>query len=308
MYIAAFQGHVEVLRTLLEIESNPERLSWLHEECVSFAREGNQEGPLDVCLQSTCYEKYPIGVVSSLAEATSIPIFDRIYRLCKDCISVDPQQDTAQAQTEFLTATFRRAAAAGNLVMMKHLVRLGASPTHVDQRGDGNVKYQALISGVAAKGHADVLAYLLENGAEITSRALEAACQHGNPDTVRVLLVHGARDTWMPGNALLEAVKGENETALRLLLGAGTIVYEDQRRRALDAAQQLGLSSMAKILEEYGQRARISPIPRTTGTSSPPIRAPSATRDTSSDARCALIPPARSAVTSSRRTLSAPPA
>ncbi|KAK7959232.1 uncharacterized protein PG986_004086 [Apiospora aurea] len=183
IYIAAFQGHVEVLRTLLEIESDPQRLYWLHQQCVSFAR-------------------------------------------------------AAQAQTEFLTVTFRRAAVVGNLVMMKHLVRLGASPTHVNQEDDGNMKYQALISGVAAKGHADVLAYLLENGAEITSRALEAACQHGNPDTVRVLLAHGARDTWMPGNALLEAVMGENETALRLLLGAGTIVDEDLRRRGLEVAER----------------------------------------------------------------------
>lgn len=256
MDIAAFQGHVEVLRTMLDIEKHPVCLRFALQDGVSFGNAGNQVGSLDACLDSA-YNGYQRGLVGILERTRTIPLFDRLYQVCKDHLTNghrnpwEPELDKRQIQVEFLSGHFHRAALDGKLALMNHLVQLGSRRTHVDRVVDNKNGYRELVSRVAEKGYADVLTYLLENRAKIGSRSLEAACDHGNPDTVRILLEYGARDSWKPGNALLKAAERENETALRLLLETGTLIDKDQKQQVLNFAKEEGLSSMVKILEEY---------------------------------------------------------
>ncbi|KAK8132284.1 hypothetical protein PG999_000457 [Apiospora kogelbergensis] len=263
--IAAFKGHVEVLRTLLGI-IHPKRLYCARRYGIQFGSAGNQMGSIDICLRPfeyicvpPAYRGYQDFLIATLRCTMRIPIFDRIYQVCKDYLvqytwpwPTTRAERRAQTQGEFLSAHFCRAAICGELAMMKHLVQLGARLEYTNQLvDDSKYGYKALVSCVAAGGHADVLTYLLRNGAQTGSRSLEAACRYGNPDVVRILLDHGAEDSFEVGNALIESIKGEHETALRLLLEMGTIADEDQLSQALDVAENEDLSSMTKILREY---------------------------------------------------------
>lgn len=242
---------------LLEIEKNPRDLFYARQDGLSFANAGNQVASLDACLDQT-YEGHQPGLVETLKETKRVPIFDRLYQVCKDDLTNgrsnpwEPNLDKAQTQVKFLTEHFHRAAFDGELALMKHLAQLGARLVPDERWGVGDGQYYTLICSVAEIGHADVIAYLLDTGAaQIAPRTLEVACRHGNPDVVKILLDHGAKDGYKPGSALLASVQRENETVMRLLLGRDEFVDQHQLCQALSVAEGEGLYSIAKVLKEY---------------------------------------------------------
>lgn len=255
--IAAFQGHVEILRMLLGVEKNPRDLFYARQDGVSFANAGNKVASLDACLDQR-YEGHQPGLVETLKETKRVPIFDRLYRVCKDTLTNgsrnpwEPKLDKAQTQVKLLTEHFYSAASYGELASMEHLVQFGARPVPKDRRGEKDGQYCTRICSVAECGHADILAYLLDTGAaDIGPCSLEAACRHGNPDVVKMLLDHGVKDGYKPGSALLASVQRENEAVVRLLLERDALLDQDQLRKALHAAEEEGILSMAKMLQEY---------------------------------------------------------
>ncbi|KAK1978349.1 hypothetical protein LZ30DRAFT_729153 [Colletotrichum cereale] len=256
--IAAFLGHVEVFRMLLgTLADTPLELEAARDFGIDQASAGNQLGTLELCLVDDIYRRGGPDPNCVLDQTTSPPVFDALFEACKDHLMRkrynpwEPEPSNIRSQQKLLADRFRTSAELGSLTMMKHLVQLGTSPRHVDRSSDETIGICTLISFIAKSGYADVMAYLLENGAQVGSRSLETASKHGNPDCVRILLEHGARDSLGPGGALLESVKRENESVVRLLLGWDTLVDEHSRQRALDAAEKEGLTSMIRVLKEY---------------------------------------------------------
>ncbi|KAK1969124.1 hypothetical protein LY78DRAFT_630543 [Colletotrichum sublineola] len=254
--VAAFLGHVEVLRLLLGTITDPIELEIARDDGIELASAGNQMGTLELCLVDG-FKSIGPDPDSVLERTTSIPVFDAVYQACKDRLMRkrynpwEPEPSNERAQQKLLSDRFKTSARLGSLALMKHLVQLGTSPRYVDEFSDNIYGTRVLVSEIAEYGYADVMAYLLENGAHIGERSLEAASKHGNPDCVRILLEHGARDTFHPGSAFLESINRENEPVVRLLLEWGTIVDDCLWRQAVDFAEKEGLTSMIKVLEEY---------------------------------------------------------
>ncbi|KAK7963592.1 ankyrin [Apiospora saccharicola] len=262
--IAAFQGHVEILSMLLGTIESPLHLEDARADGILAASRGNQIGTLDLCLKSK-HQGYNDTLVNALRTTTSVAVFDRIFPLWKDLLLDDgrshwkPRSHTENQllQSEFLTDRFHAAAGQANLDMMKHLVQLGASSRcvyHQDRDSHlPNTRYlRNCVSLAAASGHSEVMAYLLENGAEIGEGTLGAASMHGNADCVRIALDYGAsHDDNIICESLIRAVEGEHEEVLRLLLHSFAPLEEELWKQALDVARNEGLLSMAAVLEEH---------------------------------------------------------
>lgn len=260
---AAFQGHAKVLSLLLGTIENPLHRESARVDGLLHASRGNQIGTLELCLKPT-YEGYNDALIKALRETSSVVVFDRIFPLCKDMLINDgrchwePRSKTEnlQLQSIFLSRQFHVAAGQGNLYMMKYLVqlslRLGARLNCVFHE-DIDLYLRNCVSIAAASGHSEVMLYLLENGAAIGQRTLEAASMHGSAECVRMILdyrtLNGVNVNMR--ESLIRAVEGEHEAVLRLLLRSLTPLAKDLRGKALDVARKEGLISIARIIEGH---------------------------------------------------------
>lgn len=206
--MAAFYGHVEMLELLLRSLKTLAEQSFARMGAIVAAGRNNQAGTLQVCLDATNCQKYEYELREALYESTSLEIFNRIYSQCRDVLIHNrPSHGRSLSKTaelrresKFLSEQFHMAAVRGNLAKMKYLVQLGVS-SRCDDYQDINLKahndyynryhFKNLVSIAALGGHTDVMEYLLENGAQIGSRSLEAASKHGSADSVRILLKYG---------------------------------------------------------------------------------------------------------------------
>ncbi|KAF4609458.1 hypothetical protein G7Y89_g15858 [Cudoniella acicularis] len=251
--IAAFKGNAEVMRMLLEVLKDIDHLEPARDLAAGFAGEGNQMVTLELCLDPV-YTGHNQFVLAAAEDTTSTEIFDRVLQLCKDHLIDDarlalhPRPDKLLG--EFLSKRLTSAVACGQLAMVRHLLQLGVKPCDI-RTGDEDYGYYGLINRAASRGHTSVIACLLENGVTITSRSLEAASRHGNPSCVKILLEHGAIDSFKPGSALLESIKRENELVLRQLIESGMRMNESLKEQALYITEKEGLLSMSKIIQEY---------------------------------------------------------
>ncbi|EFQ28371.1 hypothetical protein CGRA01v4_12025 [Colletotrichum graminicola] len=256
--IAAYRGHAEALRMLFDVLQHSSGLMNARLTALECASAGSQIETVKLCRYplgySTC--DYPYEHFLSDMEKKTPEVFDCLYEWRKDNLLKQHYNsweicDAEHARSELRRQAYCRATSCGNLPMMKYLVNHhGVPPKLDDERPDDQDTFQTWMSVVAGGGYEDVLEFLLENGQVISSRSLEYACRHGNPACVRILLEHGAKDYFRPGSALLEAVKGEHEQALRLLESDGQ-VDEDHRKQALELAEKEGLESMAQLIKEY---------------------------------------------------------
>ncbi|KAL0933473.1 multiple ankyrin repeats single KH domain [Colletotrichum truncatum] len=255
--IAAYRGHTEALRMLFEVLKH--RLGFINAymTALEYASAASQIKTVKLSLyplgDSTC--DYPYEYFLSEMKNKTPEVFDCLYEWRKDNLlksHYNPWEirDIEHARSELRSQAYCWSTSYGNLPMMKYLVNHGV-PAKLDSRlpDDGDT-YHTWMSVVADGGYDDVMEFLLENGQEISSQSLEYACRHGSPACVRILLEHGAKDTLKPGNALLEAVKGEHEQVLRLLESDGS-VSEGHRKRALEFAEKEGLESMVQLIKEY---------------------------------------------------------
>ncbi|GKT50680.1 uncharacterized protein ColSpa_10861 [Colletotrichum spaethianum] len=258
--IAAYRGYAEALRMLFEVLQH--RLGFRNAcstalECASAASQIEtvklSRYPLG---DSTC--DYPYEYFLSEMEKKTPEVFDCLYEWHKDNLlrahyTYNPGdiRNAEYARSELRSQAYIWATSCGNLPMMKYLVANHGVPPKLDDRlPDDEDTFHTWMSVVAVGGYDDVMELLLENGQEISSQSLEYACRHGNPACVRILLDHGAKDAFKPGSALLEAVKGEHEQALRLLESDGS-VSDDHRKQALELAEKESLESMAQLIKQY---------------------------------------------------------
>ncbi|TDZ16076.1 hypothetical protein Cob_v010944 [Colletotrichum orbiculare MAFF 240422] len=256
--IATYRGHAEALRMLFDV-LRP-RLGFrsaLH-SALGCASEASQIETVKLSLyplgDSTADEPYEL-LLSNMTKKTP-EVFDCLYEwrknnLLKAHYNPGEVRDIQHARSELRSQAYCWATSYGNLPMMKYLIdQHDVSPKLVDRLPDDEATYHTWISVVADGGFDHVLEFLLGNGQEISSQSLEYACRHGNPACVKLLLEHGAKDSFKPGSALLEAVKGEHEQALRLLESHSS-VSQHHREQALGLAEQEGLESMAQLIKQY---------------------------------------------------------
>lgn len=255
MDVAAFKGNVEVMRMFLKALKDPRHIEFARYLAAEWAGQGNHMGAVELCLDPV-YTAYDRSLLDIVNQTTSTEIFDRVLPLCKDHLDDDWRNAPSEPQDvtlkRFLGFRLLEAVKHGELSMVRHLVELGVSPRESPwPSGDNERGYNTFISNAAAGGHMAILAYLLENGATIASRALEAASRHGNPGCVRLLLEHGAMDSFKPGSALLEAVKRENEPVVRQLMESAMTMDDSIKGQALDMAFEEGLVSISEVIREY---------------------------------------------------------
>ncbi|GKT65040.1 multiple ankyrin repeats single KH domain [Colletotrichum tofieldiae] len=255
--IAAYRGHAEALRMLFEVLQHRLGFENACSTALEYASEGSQ-------IETVKLSRYPLRRFNFRLSIRKFPVrngketpevFDCLYEWQKDNLLRDHYnpweiRDTEHARSELRSRAYCRATSCGNLPIMKYLVSHGVPPKLDDRAPDDGDTYHTWMSVVAGGGYDDVMGFLLENGQDISSQSLEYACRHGNPACVRIILEHGARDSFKPGSALLEAVKGEHEQALRLLESNGS-ASEDHRKQALELAEKEGLESMAQLIKEY---------------------------------------------------------
>ncbi|KAK8052325.1 ankyrin [Apiospora rasikravindrae] len=268
--VAAARGHVKVVRLLLGAIREPSLLKTARDKALVHAAECNQMETLELCLLPR-YESYEVPLITALELTTSPDVFERVFSLCKDHMAEDHAADTPpgvapwwptpeQERQDRLDGYLMSAVTRGDLIMMERLVQLGASLHSADRMNQGDCAWGQLVFLAAAHGRTEVAAYLLERGIAYNPCSLDFAARYGNADGVRLLLEHGAADHAEPvweggripmGEALLEAVERENEPVVRLLLEWDNPPEKGAWQRALDTAEERGLSSMVGVLNGY---------------------------------------------------------
>ncbi|WQF77155.1 Putative ankyrin repeat-containing domain superfamily [Colletotrichum destructivum] len=255
--IAAYRGYTEALRMLFKVVQPRLGRTSAWSSAIECASAGSQIETAKLSLfplgNSTADEPYE-DLLSEMKTKTP-EVFDCLYEWCKDNLLKSHYKpgeirDLEHARSELRDQAYRWASSYGNLPMMKYLVDHGVPPKLEERLPDDEDTFHTMISVVADGGYDDAMTFLLENGQQISSQSLEYACRHGNPACVRILLEHGAKDTFKPGSALLEAVKGEHEQVLHLLESDGS-VSEDHRKQAMEFAEKEGLESMSQLIKDY---------------------------------------------------------
>lgn len=164
--------------------------------------------------------------------------------------------DPAEVDPEHKHHELARMAAAGHTDMVRHLLDLGADPSHPKTN-----KGTALLQAVRAS-HLDVVDLLLARGADPSAMGWErlrtpltAAAQAGSMVMLHKLLDAGARvrRTGKDIYTLRQAVRREHTAMVELLLDLG-IGTDLGRGIAFKTAEEQGLESMADLLKARGAK------------------------------------------------------
>ena len=120
----------------------------------------------------------------------------------------------------------------GDLAKVRELLELGTNPNRA-------ISHASALAHAAGEGHADVVALLLDGGADIEGgnglSPLASSARKGRDEIVRLLIERGADiegDTDGPGTALFQASDQGHLTTVRLLLELGAAVDAKTERRA----------------------------------------------------------------------------
>lgn len=142
----------------------------------------------------------------------------------------------------------------GDIETVQLLLKHGADLEHVDEDG-----YSPLVQAIAFCSNNDILALLLEHGADVNGMAagkptLVYAVYDKRLDTVELLVEKGAdvnargSDGWTP---LMETVDGDSPALAQLLLdlGADQALQNNDGETALDYAKRTNSDAMIEVLQ-----------------------------------------------------------
>jgi hypothetical protein len=261
--VAAALGNAEMLSLLFEHipDSPPKRLLTRARELGTECSAESKFATFQLCQDREPSMWYSEDMIRIIERTLSHEIFEYMEIVCGVYIQAPCTRPRKNILMMRLENCFRNAVTEGNLDMMKYLVSRGVVikdlSAEIDKyestREFDVVKgetYLGLTSRAALGGYTDVLQYLLENGAIIGCRSLEAACNHGNPGCVRLLLEDGATNNFKPGSALLECVKNENEPVIRQLVTSGMAsvmgMDDNVKQQIQDVIEKEGLVSFSK--------------------------------------------------------------
>lgn len=243
----------------------------------------NNIAMIELGLDPNCwYEDSEQDLLYTFSLTTSVDTFKRLHQLYKECILDDKERliddeeflkneefllndecmieyerppDYANSLTRLsvLLKLICCFSAAGNIPLIEHVIQLckqlGLSVEDLNK----SKKYRLCgpLGGPAGYGHLSTVVYLLEMGFKADRISILQAVWHGNLRIVRLLLenvVHHIVD-W--GGALLQAVRGENESVFRLLVEFGAPLDEWIENEGLRIAEREGLESMVNLIREY---------------------------------------------------------
>jgi hypothetical protein len=164
------------------------------------------------------------------------------------------------AEQQKLDQQLVRAAKANDAALVAQLIRAGGNVNAKDAIQDSAFLY------AGAEGFNEVLLLTLANGADVRSTnryggtALIPASEHGHGETVRILIVAGVpvnHVNKLGWTAMQEAILLNNggprqQDVVRQLLGAGADpgIRDPQGRTALDNAERLGFTGIARLIRE----------------------------------------------------------
>jgi|GEM_PF-401579 len=185
--------------------------------------------------------------------------------------------ETGAGQGHINWSPLSTVAESGSLEIVRLLLSRGADPNLP------NDPFIAPLGLAAGKKHGDIVRLLLERGASAgKEHALRLMALHGDVDTVRLLLDHGAdvNDPTVTNGwtALKEAAWGEEVgkqlRVIQLLLerGADPTVIDNQGWTAAQWAEHRGKPALAKVLREAEARAA-GAGPAAPTTAAPPVPA-----------------------------------
>ncbi|KAI2780778.1 hypothetical protein F4815DRAFT_445017 [Daldinia loculata] len=285
--LAAFKGNVEIVHIFLDFITEANVGQGLQEEVGRniITRHGtkkNNIAMIELGLDPNCwYEDSEQYLLYTFSLTTSVDTFKRLHQLYKECILDGKERlihDESLHNEEFLlndewiieyekppdyaNSLTRLSvllkliccfAAAGNIPLIEHVIQLCRQLGLSVEGLNKSKKYRLCgpLGGPAGHGHLSTIVYLLETGFKADRISILQAVRHGNLRIVRLLLenvVHHIVD-W--GGALLQAVRGENESVFRLLVEFGAPLDEWIENEGLRIAEREGLESMVNLIREY---------------------------------------------------------
>lgn len=110
------------------------------------------------------------------------------------------------------------------------------------------------IRAAAARGYADIVKLLLENGADCTdddNYAIQIASEKGHTEIVKLLLEAGADCTANDNWAVRRAAECGHTDVVKLLLEAGADCTA-RGNRAIQIASEKGYTDIVELLKQYG--------------------------------------------------------
>jgi ankyrin repeat protein len=284
MYVAAWSGRAEMLQIMQEhlpdLEDSPQSSIRSHRKVGPGSLEGAAvRGDMDMVRLALYPPSRKIvtppgddneakernSLLIGRYEPGSVPIFSDLYRYIEDAMRktaspevyqylrsfVDPASYKISLGRRRLEREFATKVAAGDLVMVRHLLGIGVDPV-----GE-KMQRPPLVAAVQA-GHDDVVDLLLQYDADLNKHTdhhgllLTAAAHLGSMTMMQKLLDAGAKlgERW-DADPLWHALRKEHSAMVELLLrmGAGSA---RSRSSCFAMALDTGLESMVSILELWG--------------------------------------------------------
>lgn len=263
---------------ILSVPKDSTHTTHIRKEAVVFVGLGNQEAILAHCRGFT-KETYMWYLVRTISVTTSVEIFERLYTLCDPELyppynmlsgPVSPHSHLEETMKGLLLICLLTPIERSALTLVTHLeIRYNA----ISNTLDNDHTPPKLLEMAAKSGHPSILAYIIEVGYVPDAKVLDAACKHGNPACVRLILEKISAEEFEDYSALLEDVNRENSAVVHLLMESKkctlprtssiayldrpnkrTHVWPDRRpmvgsiSKVVEFAEREGLHSMAEMM------------------------------------------------------------
>ena len=283
---AAGQGHIEVVRFLIEQGADPNIRNRQRQDALMFAAAGGHFAMAIFLLDKGANARYEIGFYS-YSEGPRTALMWAAYNGHLDVVNLLLEYAKVIGHVPYRSAILGWAAYRGHLdvvkLMLEDGVQLNPRPSLGEKRGSGTTALMLAAYG----GQLEVVRFLLENRAdihiytaswlpvqtdlgtiyfqEVGGNALMLAINQGHAEVVRLLLEHwmweysaDGRDDYGTSVLMYAAAAGDLEMA-RLLLenGAPINAQTDVGTTALMFAAAFGRVEVVRLLVENGAEIHI---------------------------------------------------
>lgn len=230
--VAAFAGHAEIVKLLMNDTNLPERSSYRRDSVVTFASRAGNFAIVDIALDPN----WEIGssptepdlitkfTISAAEKTKTVAEFRHYFQQVRGKIRY--------YQDKWLPDRLRDSAANGALELVEELLDLGAP---VDGKFEDISGPCRPISLASIGGHEDVVRLLLKRGAKL-DKALIWAAAGGNRKIVRLLMKIGQGNDTHYEAAFVEAILRENVGMVACLEVGGATLNERTIGKAVKVA------------------------------------------------------------------------